>query len=78
MDNQPILVSSLKPDYENAMDMRGTPTHLCVCGSNLWNIKAMFEDYEISMYFLDMECALCGSWATAPTLVDSPGFTPDY
>jgi len=78
MDNQPIPVSSLKPDYENAMDMRGTPTHLCVCGSNLWNIKAMFEDYEISMYFLDMECALCGSWATAPTLVDSPGFNPDY
>ena len=77
MDNQPIPVSSLKPDYENAMDMRGTPTHVCVCGSNLWNIKAMFEDYEISMYFLDMECALCGSLATAPTLVDSPGYTPN-
>jgi hypothetical protein len=77
MIDQPIPISSLKPDYEAAMDMRGTPTHACVCGSTLWNIKAMFEDYEISMYFLDMECALCGSLATAPTLVDSPGYTPN-
>ncbi len=77
MSDQPIPISSLKPDYEAAMDMRGTPTHVCVCGSTLWNIKAMFEDYEISMYFLDMECALCGSLATAPTLVDSPGYTPN-
>jgi hypothetical protein len=75
--DQPIHISSLKPDYEAAMDMRGTPTHVCVCGSTLWNVKAMFEDYEISMYFLDMECALCGSLATAPTLVDSPGYTPN-
>lgn len=76
MSNQPIPISSLKPDYESSMDMRGEPTHVCACGSTLWNIKAMFEDYEISMYFTDMECALCGSWATAPTLVDSPGYTP--
>lgn len=29
------------------------------------------------MYFLDMECALCGSIATAPTLADMPeGYVP--
>jgi len=54
------------------MDLRGEPIHVCICGSKLWNIQAMFEDYEISMYFTDMECALCGSKATAPTLVDNP------
>jgi hypothetical protein len=30
----------------------------------------MFEDYEIALYLLEMECADCGSLATAPTLVD--------
>jgi len=65
-------IKDLKPSYENAMDLRGEPTHACVCGSMLWNIKAMFQDYEISMYFLDMECSECGSRATAPTLEDMP------
>jgi len=36
----------------------------------LWNIKAMFDDYEISLYFLEMECAECGALATAPTPID--------
>jgi hypothetical protein len=30
----------------------------------------MFEDGEISLYMLDMECALCGALATAPTPID--------
>jgi hypothetical protein len=54
------------------MDVRGEPTHVCPCGSTLWDVKAMFQDYEISMYFLDMECAECGTKATAPTLPDMP------
>jgi len=53
-----------------SLDLRGDPIHVCICGSRLWNIQAMFEDYEISLYMLDMECALCGAMATAPTLVD--------
>lgn len=50
----------------------GTITHVCICGSKLWNVKCMFEDYEISYYFTDMVCALCGATAKAPTLVDRP------
>ena len=46
------------------------PLHVCACGSTLWKVQAMFEDGEISLYMLDMECALCGSLATAPTPVD--------
>jgi hypothetical protein len=53
-----------------ALDLRGTPTHTCVCGSNIWYVKTVFENYEISTYFLDMLCASCGNIATAPTLVD--------
>jgi hypothetical protein len=56
------------------MDLRGEPIHVCICGSMLWNIQAMFEDYEVSLYFTEMECALCGAKATAPTLPDKPGW----
>jgi len=52
------------------MDLRGTPTHLCLCGSQIWNVKVIFSDYEIATYFLDMECVNCGSIATAPTPAD--------
>lgn len=56
-----------------ALDLRGTPTHECVCGSRTWYIKAIFESYEIASYFLDMQCSECGSMATAPTLLDREG-----
>lgn len=57
-------------DYDNAMDLRGTPTHVCPCGSQIWFLKTVFEEFEISNYFLDMECVNCGSLATAPTPMD--------
>ena len=67
-------INSLRPhDYNNAMDLRGTPTHVCPCGSIVWDLKAIFEDGEIVTYFLDMECANCGSLATAPTPIDING-----
>ena len=70
-EKTPRNINDLKPDYSAAMDLRGEPSHVCVCGSKLWNVKCMFEDSEIAMYFTDMECALCGSLATAPTLADA-------
>ncbi len=64
-------ILNLRPEnYDHAMDLRGTPTHLCVCGSQIWNVKVVFDNFEIGTYFLDMECASCGSIATAPTPVD--------
>jgi len=57
-------------DQESALDLRGTPTHVCVCGSNHFYVRAIFNDYEIATYFLDMICAQCGSLATAPTPLD--------
>jgi len=42
------------------------------CESNLWTIKASFQDYELSQYLLDMECAICGTYAKAPTPLDRP------
>lgn len=60
-------ISELKPDYSEAMDIRGEPTTVCVCGSFIWNLKVKFaENGTIGMYFTDMECAVCGTQATAP------------
>ena len=64
-------VLRLRPEnYDKSIDLRGTPTHVCPCGSDIWNLKVIFEDFEIATYFLDMECVSCGSIATAPTALD--------
>lgn len=69
MESLPIR--SLKPDYTGTMEYEQQVCHECpVCESNLWNVKVQFEDYEISQYLLDMECALCGTYAKAPTPLD--------
>ena len=65
-------ITNLKPDYSMAMDFRPTIAHVCCCGSNMFRVICMFEDYEISMYFLDMECINCGSLYNAPTPIDNP------
>jgi hypothetical protein len=68
-------VTEMKPDYTQAMDIRGEPTSVCPCGSQIWNVKTIFSnDGEIDMYFLDMECAECGTLATAPTPIDTEGY----
>jgi hypothetical protein len=65
-------VVNLKPEnYDHAMDLRGTPTHICPCGCEIFNLKVIFHENEIATYFLDMECANCGSLATAPTPIDN-------
>ena len=49
------------------MDIRGEPTTVCICGCYIWNLKVSFDqDGTIGMYFRDMECADCGTQATAP------------
>ncbi len=49
-------ITELKPDYTRAMDIRGEPTSICICGSFVWNLKVSFaEDGTIGMYFRDME-----------------------
>jgi hypothetical protein len=61
-------IDELKPSNKPKFNLRGTPIHICVSGSKVWDVKCMFEDNQISMYFLDMSCSSCGSLATAPTL----------
>jgi len=70
---EPQDINDLRPDYSQAMDVRGVPTHICPCGCNIFNLKVIFYNFEIASYFLDMECANCGTLATAPTPVDRDG-----
>jgi len=54
VDLRNIDIKDLKPEnYDHAMDIRGVPTHLCPCGCNIWNLKVIFNDFEIATYFLD-------------------------
>lgn len=64
------IVKQAEEAEAHALDLRGTPTHECICGSNIWSVRAIFQDFEISSYFLDMQCMECGTLATAPTPLD--------
>ena len=69
-------IDDITHDYSSSMDIRGEPTMVCPCGSEVWLLKVVFdEDGDIGMYFTDtMECVLCGTLATAPT----PSKTGEY
>ena len=66
-------IRELKPDYTGSLDYQDQVLQECpVCESDIWNVKVIFDDYEIATYFLDMECASCGTFAKAPTPLDRP------
>ena len=49
------------------MDLRGESIgDVCLCGSEIFIALVAFENKEISFYFLDGECASCGSMVTLP------------
>lgn len=54
------------------LDARGIPTRVCPnCSSDLFTVQVSFdEDYEISAYLLNAECAYCHTKVTAPTPLD--------
>ena len=66
-------MSSTPPTGVLGIDQRGIPTHACqVCGGTVFTIFASFEDYEIVSWWMDAECAQCGSPLTAPCPADRP------
>jgi hypothetical protein len=68
MTQEPREIKDLfKKDYTRSMDLRGNPIgDICVCGSELFTAIVAFEYGEICFYFLDGECADCGSMVTLP------------
>lgn len=66
----------MQRERQRVVDIRGIPTAECpMCESNIFNIQACFDPdtYEIDMYLLNAECAMCGCMITAPTPLDLPG-----
>lgn len=58
-------------DYSSAMDLRGSPIgDHCVCGCEVFIMLAAFNKGEVTFYFLDAECAGCGSLVTLATPLD--------
>lgn len=57
------------------IDQRGIPSNECInCGSNIQVVRAIFQDYELVMWFTDSFCGTCGSPMTTPTPVDHPDY----
>lgn len=56
---------------QNPLNLRGIPTHRCICGCELFVMIASFEDCEVSLYFTDAQCLDCGALVTLPTPVDN-------
>jgi hypothetical protein len=46
------------------------PVHVCTCGSQVFNVMAAFDDYELVWYFLDATCVNCGNLIRVPCPVD--------
>ena len=46
------------------------PIHACPCGSQLFNVIASFEDYELVWYHLDATCVNCGNLVLVPCPTD--------
>lgn len=73
--HDPAKIVGMDESFSNSeigIDARGIPTRECpMCASTLFTIQAVFdEDYEIGLYLLDAECAMCHTKLTAPTPLD--------
>ena len=66
------LISRASKPKPVGIDLRGKPTEVCICGSLIFKVTCMFKHNELSLWFTDAECALCGALVTVPTPVDSP------
>lgn len=60
---------------EGGPDLRWAgPTHVCMCGNDLFAVAVKFVEGEIAFYFLDVRCLACGAYLIAPTEIDDESF----
>lgn len=69
----PVVRWAYSRDVVPGIDTRGIPSHECLnCGSNVFNIRAGFEDWDIAFWFTEGTCAQCKAPVTVPTPCDDP------
>lgn len=62
----------------DAIDQSGIVTHVCFnCGSNIFMVRATFDDYEMGLLWPDGICTGCDSTVTIPTPMDHPNWNPE-
>lgn len=52
------------------LNLKGLPTHECLCGCDTFITAVRFDDYRISWYTLQGKCYGCGNEVTLPCEVD--------
>lgn len=69
--NREVIIQLLPDEF--AADMRDLgPTHICPCGSTVFETLVSFENYEISWWFLDGKCLNCANLVKLPCPIDNP------
>jgi hypothetical protein len=65
-------LGNIRPTQGKEADYRELgPVRVCPCGSEWWNVQAMFDDdFEIGIYGTTARCVLCDSLATVVTPID--------
>jgi hypothetical protein len=62
------------PDKQ-AADLRAVgPTHVCICGCDVFKSLVSFDDYELAWWYLEGECLNCDAKVILPCPVDKPGY----
>jgi hypothetical protein len=76
-----LTLPRMKRNRQNPLpEVQGTdlrslgPIHVCPCGSQVFNVAASFENYDISMWFIDATCFNCGNLVVVPCPVDDPEY----
>ena len=59
-----------KKDYFAGTDMTGIPTHVCVCGCNVFETLVAFDEGKVAWYTLTGYCYNCNNKVTLPTEID--------
>lgn len=70
-DRQDGDLEALFTPVRNGPDYRWVgPTHECLCGENLFQIVAAFDNRQVCFYLTEGICWSCGAKVTLPTEID--------
>lgn len=71
-EQEPLDIRAMPIDNQTGdQTWKDTVVKQCICGCDqFWVLTKFDDDGSIGGYFLDIICAMCGSWYKAPTPED--------